>query len=219
MTDTSASEPAPLRLVDPAAVADEGDPSLAIPEEDAGADAVIDLHAAARGRLEAEIGRLKATNEALVSLAKSNLAAQAQTHAAVLALFEAETLAALDRKLAGRIAETLGVETVRVFIEGHAPLKSAEAVLGAAPELVGALLGDHAERLGPVDRRFADALYGPQAARIESEALARLEIAGHEGVLCLGARERSAFQADQGADLLHFLARAVERRITPWLRS
>jgi uncharacterized protein YigA (DUF484 family) len=36
--------------------------------------------------------------------------------------------------------------------------------------------------------------------------------------LCLGARDDRAFTPDQGADLLHFLARALERRITPWLK-
>lgn len=179
---------------------------------------VIDLGQRARGKLEAEVRKLRATNEALIALAKANLAAQAQTHAAVLAVLEAETLAALDRKLTGRVPGALSVDVARVFIEGHAPLQSATSILGCSPDLVASLLGEHGERLGPVDTRFSDALYGPHGPSLRSEALARMEIGGHTGVLCLAARDASAFTPDQGADLIHFLARALERRIAPWLR-
>lgn len=182
-------------------------------------ESVVDIATAARNRMQAEIRRLKATNDALISLAKANLAVQAQTHAAVLALLEAETLAALDRKLAGRVAGALNVDLIRIFIEGHAPMRTAECVLGAAPDLVRALLGDSGERLGPVDRRFADALYGPQAGRQQSEAMVRLDIAGRTGVLCLAARDHDAFTPEQGSDLLHFLARVIERRLAMFLRD
>jgi uncharacterized protein YigA (DUF484 family) len=49
--------------------------------------------------------------------------------------------------------------------------------------------------------------------------LARMEIAGHPAALCLAARDGAAFTPDMGADLLHFFARVLERRITPWLRD
>lgn len=182
-------------------------------------EGVVDIATAARNRMQAEIRKLKATNEALVALAKANLAVQAQTHSAVLALLEAETLAAFDRKLAGRVAGALNVDVIRIFIEGHAPLRTAECILGAAPDLVRSLLGEGAERLGPVDRRFADALYGPQAGRQQSEALVRLDIAGRTGVLCLAARDHDGFTPEQGSDLLHFLARVLERRLALFLRD
>lgn len=180
---------------------------------------VVDLASAQHSRLRTENARLQATNEALIALARTNLAAQAQTHAAVLAILEADTLGALDRKLAGRAAGALGVDAVRVLIEGHQPLKSAQAIHGAAPGLVDLLLGDAAERLGRTDPRFADALYGPQASRLSSQALCRLEAAGHQGVLCLAAREPGAFEPEQSADLVHFLARVLERRLALWLRQ
>ncbi|MFP4519344.1 MAG: DUF484 family protein [Oceanicaulis sp.] len=197
-----------------------GDPVLMAAVRDAlASERVVDLSKRAREKLERELSRVRATNAALIELAKANLAVQAQVHGAVLAVMEADSLSALDRKLAGRAAGALGVDVVRVFIEGHAPLKSGAAIQGCAPELVDALLGRKAERLGPVDTRFADALYGPQGPGLRSEALARMEIAGRPGVLCLGARDGRAFTPDQGADLLHFLARALERRLTPWLKA
>lgn len=182
-------------------------------------DPVVDINAAARNRLQAEIRRLKAANAALVAMAKANLAVEAQTHSAVLALLEADTLAAFDRKLAGRVAGALNVDLVRVLIEGHAPLRSAQAIMGAAPGLVDGLLGEQTERLGPVDRRFADAIYASQAARQQAEALVRLDIGGRTGVLCLAARDHEAFTPDQGTDLLHFLARVIERRLVSFLRD
>ncbi|MFW6413012.1 MAG: DUF484 family protein [Oceanicaulis sp.] len=197
-----------------------GDPDLMAAVRDALAnDSVVDLAARARQRLEKDLARMRATNDALIALAKANLAAQAQTHAAVLAVIEAESLAALDRKLSGRAAGALGVDAIRVFVEGWSPLKTATAVKGCSPELVDALLGDKSERLGPVDARFSDALYGPLGPGLRSEALARMEIAGRPALLCLASRDGRAFTPEQGADLLHFLARAIERRVAPWLKS
>lgn len=182
-------------------------------------DGVVDLAGRQRARLERELSRVKVSNAALVELSKANLAAQAQCHSAVLAVMEADSLPALDRKLDGRVAGALSVDKVRVLIEGCTPLAESRAIIGCAPELVDALIGTKAERLGPVDARFADAVYGPQGPGLRSEALARMEIAGHPAALCLAARDGAAFTPDMGADLLHFFARVLERRITPWLRD
>lgn len=182
-------------------------------------DGVIDLAARQRSKLETELSRLRASNEALIALAKANLAAQAQAHAAVLALMEAETLPALDRKLAGRVAGALGVDVVRVFIEGHTLLPAGQALQACAPEFTDALVGSKAERLGPIDTRYADALYAGKASVLRSEAIVRLDIGGVAGALCLASRDGDMFRPDQAADLLHFLARVLERRLAPWLKS
>jgi uncharacterized protein YigA (DUF484 family) len=182
-------------------------------------DGVIDLAARQRSKLEGELARLRASNEALIALAKANLAAQAQTHAAVLAVMEAETLLALDRKLAGRVAGALTVDVVRVFLEGHAPLPAGQAIQPCAPEFTEALLGSKAERLGPIDTRYADALYAGKASSLRTEAIARLDVGGVAGALCLGSRDGDMFRPDQAADLLHFLARVLERRLAPWLKD
>ena len=197
-----------------------GDPELmALARDTDSGGSVVDLAQRRQKKLEKDLRKVRATNDALIALAKANMAAQAQTHAAVLAILEAEDLAALDHKLASRVAGALSVDAVRVFLEGHSPLKDASAILGCSPELTQALLDDDSERLGLVNGRFADALYGPLGPNLRSEAIARMEIGGHPGILCLASRDARAFTADQGADLIHFLARALERRIAPWLRS
>jgi uncharacterized protein YigA (DUF484 family) len=180
-------------------------------------DGVIDLARRQRAKLEAESNRLRASNAELVAMAKANLAAQAQTHSAVLSVLEADTLPALDRKLAGPVASALSVDLARIFIEGHDPLPSGQAIRSCSPGLVTAMLGARPERLGPVDARYADALYAAKASSLRSDALVRLDMGRAVGVLCLASRDGAAFHTGQGADLLHFFARVMERRLRPWL--
>jgi uncharacterized protein YigA (DUF484 family) len=181
------------------------------------ADGVVDLGSAAREKLLEELRQLKALNAGIVETARANLATQSQIHMAVLALLEADSLAALDRKMSGRLTGALGVDVCRVLIEGHAPLKSGESLLGAAEGFVGEVLGDKVERLGPVDPQIAHALYGQQGARVKSEAVVRLDFNGHDGLMALAARDAHLFESGQGTELLNFLARAIERMIVQWL--
>ena len=182
-------------------------------------DGAIDLASAARDRLRDENRQLKALNASIVETARANLATQAQTHMAVLALMEVDSLAGLDKKISNRLTGALGVDVCRVLIEGHAPLKSAESILGAAEGFVSGVLGDHVELLGPVSPANALALYGQQGARVSSQAIIRLDFGGRDGLMALAARDAHLFQAGQGTELLNFLARAVERMVVKWLHQ
>ena len=182
-------------------------------------EGVVDLGAAAREKLLTELRQLKALNEGIVETARANLATQAQVHMAVLALLEADSLTALDRKIAGRVPGALGVDLCRVFIEEHAPLRDAEAILPTAAGFTSDVLGQKVERLGPVQEAHANALYGPQGARVKSEAIVRLDFQGHDGLLAMAARDAHLFQSGQGTELLNFMARIVERLIIRWLHE
>ena len=184
-----------------------------------GSGDVIDLGAAARDKLLEEIRQLKALNAGIVETARANLAIQSQIHMAVLALLEVDSLAALDRKISGRLTGALGVDVCRILIEGHAPLKKGESILGASEGFIGEVLGEKVERLGPVDPDRAHALYGQQGARVKSEAIVRLDFAGHDGLMALAARDAQLFQSGQGTELLNFMARAIERLILKWLHA
>lgn len=174
---------------------------------------ITDLNVAARQRLQSEITLLQAANEDLLDRLRGNLAAQASAHAAVMGLMDEPSLAALDRRLAGHTATTLGLEAVRVCLEGITALPRAIAILPAAPGLKTAMLGEASERLGPPDPRLSGPIYGVQAGRVASEAVIALEGRGFSGVLCLGSARRDAFRPDDAADLAHFLARILERRL------
>ncbi|MDF1767862.1 DUF484 family protein [Maricaulis sp.] len=182
-------------------------------------DGAIDLGAAARDKLREEICQLKSLNGSIVETARANLAIQSQIHMAVLALLEVDSLSGLDSKMSNRLTGALGVDVCRVLIEGHAPLKNAESILGAAEGFVGDVLGDHVEMLGPVNPGDAHALYGQQGARVSSQAIVRLDFNGHDGLIALAARDAHLFQSGQGTELLNFLARAVERMVVQWLHQ
>lgn len=191
-----------------------GDPALMNALLGGNLEGMSDIGAKAREGLQREIRRLKAANDTLITIARNNLAAQARAHSAVLKVIDTPTLAALDRELAGPVASALGVEAVRVCLEGQTPLPRPMAILPAAPGVKAALLGEASDRLGAPDPRFAPGLYGPQAARIASEAVIALEGKGFTGLICLGARDENTFRSGDAADLVHFLARAVEKRLS-----
>ena len=111
------------------------------------------------------------------------------------------------------------MDVCRILIEGHAPLKNGESILGASEGFIGEVLGEKVERLGPVDPDRAHALYGQQGARVKSEAIVRLDFAGHDGLMALAARDAQLFQSGQGPELLNFMARAIERLILKWLHA
>jgi uncharacterized protein len=182
-------------------------------------DGAIDLGAAARDKLRDELRQLRSLNASIVETARANLATQSQTHMAVLALLEVDSLSGLDKKMSTRLTGALGVDVCRVLIEGHAPLQNAESILGAAEGFVGTVLGDHVEMLGPIDPANAHALYGQQGARVSSQAIVRLDFNGHDGLMALAARDAHLFESGQGTELLNFLARAIERMVVQWLHQ
>ena len=182
-------------------------------------DGAIDLGAAARDKLRDELRQLKSLNASIVETARANLATQSQTHMAVLALLEVDSLSGLDKKMSTRLTGALGVDACRILIEGHAPLQNAESILGAAEGFVGTVLGDHVEMLGPIDPANAHALYGQQGARVSSQAIVRLDFNGHDGLMALAARDAHLFESGQGTELLNFLARAIERMVVQWLHQ
>ncbi len=199
-------------LANPAIVL--GDPALMTALLGGNLEGMTDIGAKAREGLQREIRRLKAANDSMIAIARNNLAAQARAHSAVLKIIDTPTLAALDRELAGPVATALGVEAVRVCLEGKTPLPRPMAILPGAPDLRKAMLGDASERLGAPDPRFAPGIYGPQSARIASQAVIALEGKGFAGLICLGARDAQTFRCGDAADLVHFLARAVEKRLS-----
>lgn len=182
-------------------------------------DGIIDIGAAAREKLVNELRQYKALNEGIVETARANLAIQSQIHAAVLGLLEVDSLAGLDRKVSSRLTGALGVDVCRVLIEGHAPLKSAESILGASEGMVAGVMGERVELLGPVDAERAHEIYGQQGARMRSQAIVRLDFHGHDGLFALAARDPHLFQFGQGTELLNFLARVTERLIVQWMHQ
>lgn len=178
---------------------------------------VVSLHRAARVRLDAKLQRCETARRALIATARDNLAVQAQTHAAILALLEADDTLGLDRRLAGRAKAGLGMDALVVLVEGAEVLEGAHALFPAQPGLIDTVMADETARLGPVTTA-AEAIFGDAADGLASWALLRIRVGDRPGLFAAGSKDAEALSAEQGTELLTFLAgvtaRLLERR--PW---
>jgi uncharacterized protein YigA (DUF484 family) len=144
----------------------------------------------------------------------------------VLTLLEARGFDDFLARLRGPAAEHLGVMAVAIGVEapeGRRPPAPLTTVAALHPGSVDRLIGrDRKVRLrSHLDRTqaMAPGPFGARAREVKSDALVRLSLgrAGAPALLALGAALPSSFEADQGTDLLLFLAGVVERMIVQWL--
>lgn len=177
---------------------------------------VVDFNAVMRDRLLDENRRLKAARQIMAETARANLALMGRTQIAALSLMDCADLPALDTVLATTLPVSLGVDAVSILTEGVTPLAGSLAIRPAAPGFTDQLLGDDNDFTGPVPGPTAQAIFGKP---MRSQALARLDFEGVTGLLALGSRDEDMFEPGQGTEFLNFLARAMERRIIPWLRD
>ena len=185
---------------------------------------VVDLRDRLVERLETRLGRLVQANRSMIAAAYENVAGTQQVHRALLALIEAESLAAFLRRLTQDAPRILDIAEARLCLE--ADVDEAEPADGLGEGLHGRVLalpegtvegymalgGDRAgpeivlREAGPE----AELIFG-EMARIRSEALMRLDVLGAAGMLAFGAAEDERFAPDQGTDLLAFFGAAVQR--------
>jgi hypothetical protein len=184
-------------------------------------DTVIDLQQYMVGMLRDELAGLRDCAHTVIETSRLNLATQMRTHAAVLAMIGAESLAQMVRIVTGDLPIFLDVDAAALALEGTADLTA------AAPELrlfewgtVDRLLG--LDQDVALFQQFSDdgELFGTNAGRIKSAAFARLQpgAPSAEGVLILGAFQEDTFDPRQGTDLLRFLAQVCEvclKRLLP----
>jgi uncharacterized protein YigA (DUF484 family) len=179
------------------------------------ADNIVEFGPAALARLSADKSRERAARRQLEATARSNFAAQAQTHAAVVDLLEARNHADLARRVDeiarlrfGLVAGAVALETPGGVPAGWRPLVERH---------VDALMGpDGQSHMGPP--RDAAVLFGDQHEAVASVAMVRLALwePARQGVLAFGSADPAGFTARMGAELVAFLARVVERTAERW---
>ena len=188
---------------------------------------VLDLQQRVIQRLKAETERQARVGRALLEAGSNNLDAQTRCHQAVLTLLEARGFDDFLGRLRGPAAESLGVIAVAIGVEapeGRRPPEPLTTVAALHPGSVDRLIGrDRKVRLrSHLDRSTQATAPGPFGARareVKSDALVRLSLGRNSApaLLAFGAALPSSFEADQGTDLLLFLAGVVERMIVQWL--
>jgi uncharacterized protein YigA (DUF484 family) len=179
------------------------------------ADNIVEFGPAALARLSADKSRERAARAQLEATARSNFAAQAQTHAAVVELLDARNHADLARRVDeiarlrfGLVAGVIALET-----PGGVPAGWRALGEGCSASLMGP--GGQSHMGAP---RSAAALFGDRDEAVGSLAMVRLAIwePARPGVLAFGAADPLGFTPEMGAELVAFLARVVERTAERW---
>lgn len=195
---------------------------LALPAEHQGRN-VVDLRQAMMGRLQEELQRLRDHRGQLLTNARANQSAQAQTHRAVLAMLEAPNFEHLIHIVTRDLPQILQVDAVTLCVEVNGPDSLGEPATPGVRRLergaVDALLGEGQDLLLTDSAPETRDVFGAAADLVRSQALVRLQTSrsAPAGLLAVGSRERTRFHAGQGTELLSFLAGTLERLIRAWL--
>jgi uncharacterized protein YigA (DUF484 family) len=189
---------------------------------------VVDMQHFVISKLQNQVRTLRAIQSDLIEASSLNSLAREQVHAAALALLDARTFEDLIEYVTAPegLARTLGLCAATICIEaangvecgvvGSIGLRGVRVLEpGGVARMMG---GDLPYRL-VANVRGSSGLYGAQAEEVLSEALVRLDFspASPPGLFALGGAAAEQFHPDQGADLLEFLARIVERCVRLWL--
>ena len=162
-----------------------------------GARNIVDLRGALVDRLENRLGQLEETHRSVVSAAYDNQAVTVMMHRAALAVLEPEDFEHLCEALGRHVPAILGVESLRIAVEGEEspdqpapPAPFVRLLHGGVASYMFRHLGQGAEEDGP-ERAVvlraagpeAGEVFGAEGERIGSEALVRLEGSGDAGSL------------------------------------
>lgn len=223
-------------LKDPAVVLDNPDVMRALLEltDNAKGDNVMDLRAIFAARLEERMKRLEDTNRTVIAAAYENLTGTNQMHRAVIALLGADTLPQFVQILNHDVANILGVDVVRLCIEGDKPHGSkpvdpadqySSTIVALPTDGAANYITD--QRNGPAPKQVTlrraselrTTVFGNLSADIASEAVLRLDIGvqSTRGLVVFGSSDPKRFASSQGTELLIFLAQTVERILRRWV--
>ena len=191
---------------------------------------VVDLRGIAMERLEARLDRLEDTHRSVIAAAYENLAGTNQIHRAVLKLMDSTKFEEFLHDLGAEVAEILRVDVMRLVLESEISTpdpslaKVGDVLSVAAPGFIADYLTQgRSQHLRQVTLRQvqpeAATIYGDKAEYIRSEACLLLDLGAGRlpGMLVMGAEDPHQFSAQQGTDLLAFLAGVFERTMRRWL--
>ncbi|WOI56429.1 DUF484 family protein [Palleronia sp. LCG004] len=192
---------------------------------------VVDMRGIAMERLESRLDRLEDTHRNVIAAAYENLAGTNTIHRAILRLLDAQDFATFLDDLAGPVARTLQVDSLRLLLESadheNSPdLGPLAQIMGLAERGYCCLYGG--QHSGGKPRRVtlrhceygaSPEIHGDKAEAIRSEACLMLDFGEGRlpGMLVLGAEDPEQFAQGQGGDLLDFFAGVFERAMRRWL--
>ncbi|MDF1721616.1 MAG: DUF484 family protein [Minwuia sp.] len=190
-------------------------------EDEEEANRVVDMQGFMVSRLQSDLERARDNHDALISSARSNLSSQGQIHQCALAVLDARDFAHFINIVTNELPLILNVDTVTLCVESDARdgASATPGVRAMARGQVDALLGNGTRILLRDRISDSEAVHGPAAGLVASDALARLAVNPKAplALLAVGSREQDRFHAGQGTELLGFLAGVLERCLGRWL--
>jgi uncharacterized protein len=193
---------------------------LTLPRAERG-DGVVDFQSFMVERLRAQLDTLKGQQRAFVAATRANHNTQNRVHAAILFLLDAESFEQLIHTVTTDLAVLLDLDVACLLIE--ASEDEAQPAQAAGVRIVG---------VGEVDRWLGrqefdlqnnvagdEAIFGPGAGLVRSQALLRLNVSPETPpcLLALGSRDPEMFHPGMRTELVGFLGRVLERCIRSWL--
>lgn len=177
---------------------------------------VVDLRSALIDRLERRLERLQEAHRDIVDAVWDSLQTIEQVHQAVLALIEAQDLAAVAQVARRDLPVILDVDFARLCVGVDAEVGEEAHYLPAG--FVGARLLtedllDSRLLFTPAAPGLDAAVFELDAERVASSVYILLGEHGAHGVLALASSDPARFCARRNADLLKFLGAALERRL------
>ncbi len=197
--------------------------ALTPPERRTGED-VADLQRYLIERLQNEVETLRGTARHLINTSRSNMTTQAQTHAACLAVLEAESPEAVVHAVSDALPGLLDVDVARLCVEATEATPGVLREAGCTllpPGDIDLLLGDDETVRLQEHSDPAPGVFGEWADTARSDAMVRLRLGPDlpPGLLALGSHHVGMFHPDDAPDLLIFLARVITLHLRTWLRA
>ncbi len=189
-------------------------------EEDGG---VVDMQVFMLDRIKRESENLRDVAREVVATTRANMSVQTRTHAAVIAMLNADSFESFAHVVRLDLPLLLDVDAAALCFESAVGDETVFESSDIRQVPVGAVdhLLENAECEAKLFEETGDdgTVFGEAAGLIASAAIARLRpsTVTPQGMLALGARHAGTFHPTQGTDLLLFLARVTQHCLDRWL--
>jgi hypothetical protein len=181
----------------------------------AAASNVVEFVPSTVARLEAALERETAARKEIEAVAEINFNTQMQIQGVVVDLLNSRNHTDLARRVDESAREPFGLVAGAIALEGpeRVPVTWRDLPPGGVDDLLGPT---RSHRLSKING--ADGLFGDAWASVRSVALIRLKLWYPErnAVLAFGSADPEHYAPGQGAELVDFLARVVERTAERW---
>lgn len=191
------------------------------PEQNHG-NGVVDMQKFMLERLQNELVGHQKREQNLLKLAQENSDVQTSAHKAIRALLDAKSFEDLIKIILRKIPKLFNISAVVICIEaGKNTPETAKniGIIVIQPEMLESFMDEGCSVTLRSNIEGEKTIFGPQASKIKSTALLRLNFGPKmpNGLLALGDKSPTGFNPHQGTEVLSFFSYVLQRTIQRWL--